>query len=76
MEIVNKFLFPFEIVPFDSEAAEIYSQIRYQFECSGNVIGPNDLIIASTVLANKAILITNNEREFKRVQNLKVKNWI
>ncbi|MEN8191198.1 MAG: type II toxin-antitoxin system VapC family toxin [Bacteroidota bacterium] len=76
LELVNNFLFPFEIVPFDSSAAEFYSKIRSSLEKSGSIIGPNDLIIASIVAANKGTLISNNEKEFKRIKNLQVKNWI
>ncbi len=76
LKLVNDFLFPFEIIPFDSNSAEAYSKIRSSLEKSGNPIGPNDLIIASIVLANKSTLITNNAKEFQRVKNLKVSNWI
>ena len=41
----------------------------------GTPIGPNDLIIAATVLANSGILITNNEHEFKRIEGLAMENW-
>lgn len=74
-EKVISFLFPFEIVPFDTEAAEIYAAIRLELQKKGIPIGANDLIIAATVLARGGTLITNNEREFKRVKKLKVRNW-
>ena len=75
IEKVIKFLFPFEIVSFDDEATYEYSQLRAELEAKGEIIGPNDLLIASTVLAKKGILVTNNEREFRRVPNLKIENW-
>ncbi len=48
--------------------------LRQEFE--GKIIGPNDLIIASTVMAHDGRLITNNEREFKRIKSLTVENWL
>lgn len=57
-------------------AAEQYGSIRSDLEQSGVPIGPNDLWIASHARADKLILVTNNEREFKRVKGLKVENWL
>jgi tRNA(fMet)-specific endonuclease VapC len=39
------------------------------------VIGPNDLLIAATVIANNGVLITNNEREFERISEIDFENW-
>ena len=72
---VNLFIEPYEVVGFNDEAAISYSIIRSALELKGKSIGPNDLIIASTVLANNGVLITNNEKEFKNVKNLKIENW-
>jgi tRNA(fMet)-specific endonuclease VapC len=76
LRFINTFLSYFEIVPFGDNESEIYAEIRANLEKEGKIIGPNDLIIASTVMANNGILITNNEKEFKRVKNLRVENWI
>lgn len=76
LKLVTDFLFPFEIIPFDNSCVAFYSKIRFDLEKSGNIIGPNDLIIASTALANNATLVTNNTEEFKRIKNLKVTNWV
>lgn len=72
---ISTFLEPFEIVPFNNESAVIYSRIRSSSELKGNVIGPNDYIIASIVMSNNGILVTNNEKEFKMIKNLKIENW-
>ncbi|OHD48455.1 MAG: nucleic acid-binding protein [Spirochaetes bacterium GWF1_41_5] len=72
---INKFLLPFEIISFGDNESIIYSEIRAHLEKKGKVIGPNDLIIAATVLANNGILITNNEKEFKNIINIKIQNW-
>ncbi len=45
-------------------------------ELKGTIIGPNDYIIAATVLARNGILVTNNTKEFQRIKNLKIENWI
>lgn len=75
LEKIRQFLLPLEIVPFASEDAERYATIRADLERAGTPIGPNDLLIAATVLENGGILITNNEKEFKRVSKLKTENW-
>ncbi|MFW6138078.1 MAG: type II toxin-antitoxin system tRNA(fMet)-specific endonuclease VapC [Spirochaetota bacterium] len=72
---VNEFLFPFEIVPFNDKETHHYSKIRTELERKGTSIGPNDLLIASIVLNNDGILVTNNENEFRRIKGLKIENW-
>ena len=72
---VEEFLSPFEISAYDEAAANIYGDIRYQLEKSGKTIGPLDLLIAAHALSGNFVLITNNEKEFKRVKNLKIENW-
>ncbi len=75
-ELVEEFLFPFQVVGFSDKACGEYARIRAELEATGTVIGPNDLVIASTVVANEGILVTNNEKEFNRVGGLTVENWI
>jgi len=76
LQIIQNFLIPFEIIPFGKNETDVYGIIRYDLEKQGKMIGPNDLIIAATALANGARLITHNEKEFKRVKALKVENWV
>ena len=73
---VEEFLSPLEIIPYDEIAANIYGDIRHNLEKSGEPIGPLDLLIAAHALSRNLVLITNNEKEFKRVKKLKVKNWV
>ncbi len=54
----------------------VYADIRYNMEMKGTLIGPNDLFIAAIVKFHEGILITNNEKEFKMLEGLKVENWI
>ena len=64
-----------EICSFDQQAAVAYGDVRSSFEKRGEVIGAHDLLIAAHALSLDRILVTNNEREFKRVEGLKVDNW-
>ena len=73
--LVEKFLEPYEVVPFNTQAAISYAKIRYELEKDGKSIGPNDLIIASTVVANQGTLVTHNINEFNRVPGLLVEDW-
>lgn len=72
---VDRFLAPFETVDYDERCARIYAQIRAALEKKGSSIGSNDLLIAATALANGAVLVTRNDREFTRVPGLKVEYW-
>ena len=71
----RKFLDPLHSFPFDDNCAEEYSRVRSELSRQGSLIGPNDLLIASIALAHDATLVTNNTREFKRVQNLRLEDW-
>lgn len=66
---------PLEICSFDNTAAVAYGRIRAYLERAGQTIGPMDLLIAAHALAENAALVTNNEREFRRVEGLAVENW-
>lgn len=61
--------------PFDRSAANAAATIRARLEAKGESIGTLDILIAGTALSKRAILVTRNEREFKRVQGLSVANW-
>jgi tRNA(fMet)-specific endonuclease VapC len=64
---------PVESVP--PSAAALYGQVRAALERRGEVIGNQDLWIAAHALAAGLTLVTNNEREFRRVPGLQVENW-
>jgi tRNA(fMet)-specific endonuclease VapC len=72
---LDKFLSPFEIIPFSDKEIMTYAKILANLEKDGNVIGPNDLIIAATTLSHEATLITHNTSEFDRVEGLLVEDW-
>jgi tRNA(fMet)-specific endonuclease VapC len=71
-----QFLLPFEIIKFDEQAAAIYGEIRVTLERSGKIIGGMDLLIAAQALSLNLTLITNNLKEFNRIQFLKLENWV
>ena len=75
LEKVEKFLEPFKIAPLDDMATHVYAELRNQMEQSGELVGPNDLMIASIVKFHEGILVTNNEKEFKRIKGLKIEDW-
>ena len=71
-----QFLAPMEILSYDDEAAQQYGGLRTFLENQGTPIGSLDMLIAAHALSIGAILITNNEKEFVRVPNLKIDNWV
>ena len=64
------------VIPLPEEAATAYGEIRAALEARGEMIGGNDLWIAAHAKSAGLTLVTNNEREFRRVPGLKVQNWI
>ena len=74
--VVERFISPFEILPFDDACCKAYANIRAYLEKSGTPIGPMDLLIASICIANNCTLVTNNTREFRRVKKLNLENWL
>jgi tRNA(fMet)-specific endonuclease VapC len=75
-KVVESFTATFEIIPFDEACCKAYANVRISLEKSGTPIGPMDLLIASISIAHNFILVTNNTKEFKRVKNLKLENWL
>jgi tRNA(fMet)-specific endonuclease VapC len=65
-----------EIMNFDAAAAEAYGRIRANLEKRGTPIGPLDMMIAGHAKSLGYILVTNNTREFERIQSLQLENWV
>lgn len=70
-----QFLAPMEILSYGDEAAQQYGRLRAFLEKQGTPIGSLDMLIAAHALSIDCILVTNNEKEFGRVPNLKIDNW-
>jgi len=73
---LHQFLVPIDIFDFDSEAATEYGSVRAKLENAGTPVGALDTLIAAHAKSLDCILVTNNEREFSRVNGLKVENWV
>lgn len=65
-----------EVIAFEAPADASYGAARVAVEAAGTPIGANDLLIAAQALALDMIVVTDNEREFRRVGGLKVENWL
>ena len=64
------------VLPFDADADRHYGAIRCALAASGTPIGANDLLIAAHARALGLTLVTDNEKEFRRVPQLKLANWL
>ncbi len=69
------FLSRFETAPFDDAAARAYGILRASLERRGRPIGPLDTLIAAHAVSLRAVLVTNNTREFWRIGGLHLQNW-
>ena len=63
------------VLPWERAAAEESARIRKELGAKGTLIGGNDTMIAGHALAAGCILVTNNLRQFRRVENLSVEDW-
>ena len=66
----------FEILPFDREDARVAGRIRAELRAVGTPIGPLDVLIAGQAVARDLVLVTDNVREFARVDGLNAVNWL
>jgi tRNA(fMet)-specific endonuclease VapC len=73
---LSQFVAPLKILPYDDEAAQYYGDLRAGLEKQGTPIGSLDMLIAAHVISLNSVLITNNEKEFIRIPNLKLDNWV
>ena len=73
---LRRFLSIFDILEFDGDAAICYGRIRANLERKGTPISSMDTLIAAHALARGQILVTNNIREFERVEGLRLENWV
>ena len=71
-----QFVAPLEILPYGDDAAQYYGASRAYLEKMGTPIGSLDMLIAAHALSIGCTLVTNNEKEFGRIPNLKIENWV
>ena len=72
---LNELLTVVRVLPFTEHEAAISAQVRATLEQAGTPIGPLDMMIAGTAIANKAILVTHNTKEFSRIESLLLEDW-
>jgi tRNA(fMet)-specific endonuclease VapC len=72
---LNAYLRHVEVLDYPDEAALHYAQIRAELKLLGAIIGAHDLLIAAHARCLRLTLVTNNTREFGRVQGLSIENW-
>jgi len=75
LEVLHEFASLIPVLPMHEDAGGHYGAIRAALEAKGQPIGGNDLWIAAHARSAGLTVVTNNEREFKRVPQLKVQNW-
>lgn len=71
-----EFLTPFKFLSFEQNDAYEYAQIRNDLQRSGSIIGNMDMLIGAQALSNDLILVTNNVKEFERINGLRIENWV
>jgi tRNA(fMet)-specific endonuclease VapC len=73
---LENFLSKFPILDWDEDAAWVYGNVRKALEAKGQRIGERDLLLVSQAVALGATMVTNNTREFERIEGLKLENWV
>jgi len=73
---LTEFLSPLDVLDFPSGAAPVYGNIRAHLQRAGTPIGNYDLLLAAHALYQGLTMVTNNTKEFQRVPDLRVENWI
>ncbi|WP_036043931.1 type II toxin-antitoxin system tRNA(fMet)-specific endonuclease VapC [Leptospira alstonii] len=76
LKVLEEFLSYLNILPFISGDKNKAAKVRVELERVGKPIGPFDLLIVSQALSNKLTLVTNNEKEFIRIKDIKIENWL
>lgn len=74
--LVDSFAARLDVLPFDAEAADHAADIRAALERSGRSIGGYDVLIAGHARSRGLIVVTGNQREFKRVEGLRYEDWL
>lgn len=75
LQRLRELVFFLPALPLPEAAGYVYGKIRAELELRGELIGNNDLWIAAHAAAEHLTLVTNNEKEFRRVPGLKIQNW-
>lgn len=73
---LEQFILPLTVLDFNKEDSIFYGKLRAKLERKGKIVGAMDMLIAAQALNRDLILVTNNEREFKKIDDLSIENWI
>ncbi len=73
---VNAILSAIDVLPLEEPADRAYGELRVILESRGEVIGPNDMLIAAYALSLDKVVVTANQKEFSRIPGLQVENWL
>lgn len=76
LSVIEDFVSRLEVLDYSSQASAHYGDIRASLEKQGKTIGVNDLHIAGHARSTGLILVSNNLREFERVEGLRLDNWV
>lgn len=76
LQAVEQFAARLDVLAFTPAAAAHYGEIRAALERIGKPIGSNDMLIAAHARSEGLIVVTNNEREFRRIDGLQIENWL
>ena len=75
ISVYKPFLDLYPTAVFDKKSSIEYGKLRKILSSNGTIIGPNDMMIAATILANGGTLITHNIKEFSRLEGLLIEDW-
>jgi tRNA(fMet)-specific endonuclease VapC len=76
LEAIEEFISHLDVLSYDAKASQHYGQIKAALEKKGEIIGENDIHIAAHSISQGLILVSNNLKEFRRVPNLALENWV
>jgi len=74
--LIDTFVAPIEVLPFDAAAATVFGRVCAALESKGTPIGTMDTLIAAHAMSLNLALVTNNTKHFKQVRALKTVNWL
>ena len=75
LRLMGDFISNFGVLDFTSECAAGYGKIRLEMKNKNRRIGDMDMLIAAVALSNDLVLVTNNEKDFKDISELRMENW-
>lgn len=76
LKVIEEFISHLDVLPYDAKAYQPYGQIKSSLENRGEIIAENAIHIAAHAISQGLILVTNNLKEFQRVSNLAIENWV